>query len=75
MTLPVIRRNISPIPTGRRLGFLSKGIKRHAKNDSNDGERLSAVHSFLMISGMALPKSEIYGVNHRIQSEYRKIRT
>ena len=57
MTLPVIRRNISPIPTGRRLGFLSKGIKRHAKNDSNDGERLSAVHSFLMISGMALPKS------------------
>ena len=54
MTLPAIPRNISPIPIGKRPGFLSKGINRHAKNGSNDGERLSAVHSFLMTSAMAL---------------------
>ena len=57
MTFPAIRRNISPIPIGRRPGFLSKVIKRHAKNGCNDGVRLSAVHSFLMTSAMALHKS------------------
>ena len=57
MTLPPIRRNISPIPIARRPGFLSKGIKRHAKNGSNDGDRLSAEHSFLMASAMALHES------------------
>ena len=41
-----IRHNISPIPVGREPRFLSKGINRHAKNASNNGERLSAVHSF-----------------------------
>ena len=60
MTLPAIRQNVFPTLTGRRPGFLSEGIKRHAKNgtidtiDTNgtngtiDSERLSAVHSFLM---------------------------
>ena len=57
MTLPSIRRNISPIPIRRRPGFLSREIKRHAKNGSNDDERLSVVHSFLMTSAMALHKS------------------
>ena len=41
-----IRRNISPIPIGQEPRFLPKGINRHAKNDSNNGERLSAVHTF-----------------------------
>ena len=57
MNLPAIRRNISPMPIGRRPGFLFKGITRHAKDGSNDGERLSAVHSFLMTSAMVLHKS------------------
>ena len=57
MTLPSIRHNISPIPIRRRPGFLSREIKRHAKNGSNDDERLSVVHSFLMTSAMALHKS------------------
>ena len=57
MTLPAIRRNISPKPIGLGPGFLSRGIKRHAKNGSNDVERLSAVHSFLMTSAWALRKS------------------
>lgn len=57
MTLPAIRHNISPIPVGKRLGFLSKGIKRHVKNGSNDGEKLSTVHRFLITSAMALHES------------------
>ena len=56
MTLLDIRHNISPIPYGWRLAFLSRGIKQHAKNGSNDGERLSVLHSFLMTSAMALNK-------------------
>ena len=57
MTLPTIRRNISPIPIGRRPGSLSREIKLHAKNGSNDGERLSVLHSFLMTSAKASYKS------------------
>ena len=57
MTLLPIRRNISSVPIGRRPGFLSKGIKRQVKNSSNDGQRLSAVHSFLITSAMVLHKS------------------
>ena len=41
MTLPVIRRNSSPIPVGQRTGFLSRGIKQHTKNGSNDSEIIS----------------------------------
>ena len=57
MTLPAIQCNISSIPIGRSPGFLSRGTKRHTKNGSNDGERLSAVDSFLMTSAMASHKS------------------
>ena len=41
MNLPVIRRNSSPIPVGQRPEFLSRGIKQHTKNGSNDGEIIS----------------------------------
>ena len=57
MTLLAIQCNISPIPIGPRPGLLSKGIKWHTKNSSNDGERLSAVHSFLITSAMAVHES------------------
>lgn len=57
MTLPAVRRNISPISIGRRPKFLSKGIKKQTKNNSNDGEKLSAVHRFLMTSAMDVYKS------------------
>ena len=56
ITLCTIRSNISPIAIGWRPGLLSKAIKRHAKNSSNDGESLSAVYSFLMTSAVALHK-------------------
>ena len=57
MTLPAIRRNNSPVPIERRPRLLSKRIKRQAKNGSNNGEELFAVHSFLMTSAMVLHKS------------------
>ena len=57
MTLPAIQCNISSIQIGRSPGFLSRGTKRHAKNGSNNGERLSAVDSFLMTSAVSSHKS------------------
>ena len=57
MALHAIQRNISPIPIRQRPEFLSKGIKRHAKNSSNDGKRLSVAHNFLMTLAMDLHKS------------------
>ena len=37
-TLPAIRRRSLPIPIGRRPGFLSSGISRHARNASKDAD-------------------------------------
>ena len=50
MTLSALQRNISPIPIMQRPGFLTKGLKQDTKHVSNDGERLSDEHSFLMTS-------------------------
>ena len=56
MNFPAIQRNIFPIPIGRKPRFLSKGIKRIAKNTSNNDERLSAMCRFLMTSPIAVNK-------------------
>ena len=57
MGLGTTQRNVSPVAIGQRPGFLSKGIKQHAINASNDGARLSAVYSFLMASAISVHKS------------------
>ena len=57
MGLGATQRNISAVAIGQRPGFLSKGIKQRAINASNDGVRVSAVHSFLMTSAISVHKS------------------
>ena len=34
MTFPMIRQRFSPTPLGRKPGFLSRGMSRHARNAS-----------------------------------------
>ena len=50
ITLPAIRRNASPAAIGLKPGFLSNGIRRHARNAIQDDGRFSAVHISLITS-------------------------
>ena len=48
MTFPVILRRISPTPIGRRPGFLSGGMSRHAINASMETADTFSVQIFLI---------------------------
>ena len=55
--LPTIRLSISPTPIGRIPGFLSKGIRQHAKYASRDESSIVVVHIFLANDAMAFLRS------------------
>ena len=56
-TLPAIRPRTPPISIGRRPGFLSSGVNRHAKNASKDADWFSMLQIFLITSANPLYRS------------------
>ena len=63
ITLFVIYCNTSPTPIGFSPGFLSNGIKSHARNASKDNDKFSAVHTFVITSAEVLHKSVVLSPN------------
>ena len=63
ITLFVIYWNTSSTPIGFSPGFLSNGIKSHARNASKDNDKFSAVHNFVITSAEVLHKSVVLSPN------------
>ena len=60
MTFPVIWRRVSSTPTGRKPGFLTRGMSRHATNASMETVDTSSVQIVLIKYAIVLQDLRLY---------------
>ena len=67
MTFPVIWRRVSSTPTGRKPGFLTRGMSRHATNASMETVDTSSVQIVVIKYAIVLQDLRLYRqFEHRI---------